>query len=216
MTAGKSGFDRQAVEIIAEDTVYDGFFKMKQLRLRHKLFAGGWSREISRELYVRGDAAGVVLYDPQNDLIGLVEQFRVGALEETGGPWCLEVVAGIIDDGQSPKQVAIREMKEEADLEVERLEYICNYLASPGGSDEKLHLFCAYCDLSRAGGVHGLDSEGEDIKVHILDARDVFETLYSGRFNNAATLISLQWLQQKRRQLRQGSQTADFAINGQV
>lgn len=210
---GKPDFDRNGVEIIAEETVYDGFFKMKHLRLRHRLFAGGWSDEISRELYVRGDAVGVVLYDPDNDLIGLVEQFRVGALEESRGPWCLEVVAGIIDSDEGPEAVAIREVKEESDLEVGPLDYICNYLASPGGSNEKLHLFCGYCDLREAGGVHGLDAEGEDIKVHVLRADDVFERLYTGAFNNAATLISLQWLEQKRRQMRQKSQSPDLSIN---
>lgn len=213
MVIRKSEFDRDAVEITAEDTVYDGFFKMKELRLRHRLFAGGWSQEISRELYVRGNAVGVVLYDAKSDLIGLVEQFRVGALGEDYGPWCLEVVAGIIDSEESPEQVAIRELKEEANVVVDRLESICSYLASPGGSNEKLHLYCGYCDLSQTGGVYGLDHEGEDIKVHVLDAGEVFENLYAGRFNNAATLISLQWLQWQRQQLRQRSQVATEGHN---
>ncbi|MEX1033916.1 MAG: NUDIX domain-containing protein [Cellvibrionaceae bacterium] len=202
MPTQKPDFNRDGVEIISEQTVYNGFFKMKALRLRHKLFAGGWSNEITRELFVRDDAVGVVLYDLEHDLIGLVEQFRIGALEESHGPWCLEVVAGIIDSKESPEQVAVREMKEETGLVADKLEYICNYLASPGGSNEKLHLYCGYCDLSQAGGIHGLDVEGEDIKACVFDAEHVFSALYQGRFNNAATLISLQWLQQKREQLR--------------
>jgi len=193
-------FSRDDVEILGEETVYDGFFKMKELRLRHKLFAGGWSRELSRELYLRDNAVGVLLYDRDNDLIGLVEQFRIGALDEEAGPWCLEVVAGIIDSDETPEQVAVREVREEANLCADRLDYICQYLSSPGGSNERLHLFCGYCDLSRAGGLHGLVSEGEDIKVHVLPAEEVFSDLYSGRFNNAATMIALQWLQWRRQQ----------------
>lgn len=213
MAGSKPEFDRDGVEITAEETVYDGFFKMKALRLRHKLFGGGWSKEISRELYVRDNAVGVVLYDGNNDLIGLVEQFRIGALDEGYGPWCMEVVAGIIDSGESPEQVAIRELKEEANVVADRLEKICTYLASPGGSNEKLHLYCGYCDLRQAGGIYGLDAEGEDIKVHVLDAAHVFDNLYAGRFNNAATLICLQWLQRQRQQLRQQSQAAEPTIN---
>ncbi|MCW8195770.1 NUDIX domain-containing protein [Proteobacteria bacterium 005FR1] len=196
----KTEFSREDVEISSEETVYDGFFKVRHYQLRHKLFAGGWSNELSRELFVRHEAVGVLLYDPERDLIGLVEQFRIGALEEPNGPWCLEVVAGIIDTNESPEQVAIRELKEEANARAERMEYICQYLPSPGGTNERLHLYCGYCDLSQVAGVHGLDSEDEDIKVHVFPAAEVFDQLYSGRFNNAATLISLQWLQQRRQE----------------
>lgn len=196
----KMEFNRDDVEISTEATVYDGFFKVREYHLRHKLFAGGWSSELSRELFVRHEAVGVLLYDSEHDLIALVEQFRIGALEEPNGPWCLEVVAGIIDSDESPEQVAVRELKEEADVVAERLEYICQYLPSPGGTNERLHLYCGYCDLSQVAGIHGLDSENEDIKVHVFAAMEVFDQLYSGRFNNAATLISLQWLQQRRRE----------------
>lgn len=199
MTAGQRQFNRDDVEISSDEIVYGGFFKVRKFSLRHKLFAGGWSEQISRELFVRDEAVGVLLYDPDRDLIALVEQFRIGALEDETGPWCLEVVAGIIDSDETPEQVAIRELKEEADVVVDRLEYICHYLASPGGSNERLHLYCGYCDLSQVAGVHGLDCEGEDIKVHVMAAEEVFDQLYSGRFSNAATMISLQWLQEHRR-----------------
>lgn len=199
----KPQYNRSDVEIVQEEVVYDGFFKMKEMRLRHKLFAGGWSQELSRELYMRESAVGVVLFDLHNDLIGLVEQFRIGALENEFGPWCLEVVAGIIDSDETAEQVAIRELKEEANVVADRLDYICQYLSSPGGSNERLDLFCGHCDLSQVGGsIHGLDSEGEDIKVHVFAAAEVFADLYSGRFNNAATLISLQWLRWQRQQWR--------------
>lgn len=197
----KTPFNRSDVEISRDDLVYDGFFKMRALSLRHRLFAGGWSHEISRELFVRNPAVGVVLYDRERDLVGLVEQFRIGALQEKNGPWCLEIVAGIIDDNESAEDVARREIQEETGLKVDKLDYICNYLSSPGGSNERLDLFCAYCDLSDAGGtVHGLAAEGEDIRFHVLPAADVFAELYQGRFNNAATMISLQWLQYQRLQ----------------
>lgn len=195
----KSPFNHSDVEISHDELVYDGFFKMRALRLRHRLFAGGWSPEIRRELFVRNPAVGVVLYDRDNDLIGLVEQFRVGALQEEHSPWCLEIVAGIVEDGETPEDVARREIQEETGLQVAELDYICNYLSSPGGSNERLDLFCAYCDLSASGGsLHGLPTEGEDIKFHVLPGAEVFAELYQGRFNNAATMICLQWLQLQR------------------
>jgi len=188
-------FTRDDVEVIRSEELYKRFFRAEKIFLRHKLFEGGWSKEIGRELFVRGEAVAIVLYDPKNDLIGMVEQFRVGAMNETHGPWCYEVVAGMLEEGESPEDVAFRELVEEANIIPYKLEYICQYLSSPGGSDEKLHLYCGLCDLSQAGGVYGLPEEGEDIRVHVLAADEVFAQLFSGRFNNAAALICLQWLQ---------------------
>jgi ADP-ribose pyrophosphatase len=191
----KPEFTRADVDIIRREELYKRFFRVEKVFLRHKLFNGGWGKEIGRELFVRGEAVAVVLYDPKNDLIGMVEQFRIGAMDEPNGPWCYEVVAGMLEVGESPEEVARREILEEANLTPYAMEYICNYLSSPGGSDEKLHLFCGLCDLSNAGGVYGLPEEGEDIRVHVFTAADVFADLYSGSFNNAAALICLQWLQ---------------------
>ncbi len=198
----KPEFTRADVDIIRREEMYKRFFRVEKVFLRHKLFNGDWGKEIGRELFVRGEAVAVVLYDPRRDLIGMVEQFRVGALDEPNGPWCYEVVAGMLEEGESPEDVARRELLEEANVTPYAMEYICNYLSSPGGSDEKLHLFCGLCDLGSAGGVFGLQEEGEDIRVHILAAEDVFAELLNGAFNNAAALICLQWLQMNRNRLR--------------
>lgn len=195
-------FSRDDVEIIRREELYKRFFRVEKVFLRHKLFNGGWGREIGRELFIRGEAVAVVLYDPVNDLIGLVEQFRVGAMDEPNGPWCYEVVAGMLEAGETPEEVARRELIEEANVSPYAMEYICNYLSSPGGSDEKLHLYCGLCDLSQAGGIFGLPEEGEDIKMHVLAAEDVFAELLEGAFNNAAALICLQWLQINRPRLQ--------------
>lgn len=198
-------FNRDHVEVIRREELYKRFFRVEKIRLRHKLFNGGWGAEIERELFVRGEAVAVVLYDPVHDLIGMIEQFRIGALNEPNGPWCYEVVAGILEEGELPEEVARRELMEEANIVPYRMEYICNFLASPGGSDEKLHLYCALCDLSIAGGVYGLPEEGEDIRVHVLAADEVFAELLNGCFNNAAALICLQWLQLNRPVLRKNN-----------
>lgn len=198
----KPEFQRGDVEILRREELYKRFFRVEKIALRHKLFNGGWGDEIGRELFIRGEAVAVLLYDPQHDLVGLVEQFRVGALNEPNGPWCYEVVAGMVEAGEELEAVARRELIEEADLAPYAIEYICNYLSSPGGSDEKLHLFCGLCDLSQAGGVFGLPEEGEDIRLHVFNADDVFADLYSGAFNNAAALICLQWLHMNRARLR--------------
>ncbi|HEY7885625.1 MAG TPA: NUDIX domain-containing protein [Cellvibrionaceae bacterium] len=197
-----SQFSKNDVDIIKRETLYQGFFHAEKLTLRHRLFDGGWSEPMGRELFVRGPAVVVGLYDPVLDVVGLVEQFRVGALDNAQGPWCMEVVAGMIEPGETPEDVARRELLEEAGVEASSIEYICQYYPSPGACNELTHVVCALADLSQAGGIHGLDEEHEDIKVHIVPSEEVFANLYRGRLNNAAALIALQWLQLNRPRLR--------------
>lgn len=195
-------FSRKDVEILHTEESYQGFFRMLTLKLRHRLFGGGWSGDIKRELFARGDAAAAILYDPVADTIGFIEQFRVGALNFGLSPWCMEVVAGMIDAGESAEQTIRRELIEEADFAVRELLPICHYLSSPGGTDESVHLFCALGDLTKVGGIHGLEHESEDIKVHVLPAQEVLDALYQPAYANAATVIALQWLAAKRLELR--------------
>lgn len=202
MNLNKSQFGKNDVEIIEKSTVFDGFFRMLRFKVRHKLFAGGWSEPISRELFHRGEAAAALLYDPKADRIGLVEQFRIGAIESNYGPWCLEVVAGMFEEGESPEALIRREIEEEAGIKDTDLRPISIYYSTPGGCSERIHLYCALCDLSSAGGVHGLDHEHEDIRLATYCPDSVFEQMYASRVNNAATLIALQWLVMNRTQLR--------------
>ena len=196
-------FGRDDVEVVARQDLYRGFFRAEAVQLRHRLFrTGEWSEPMRREILYRGEAVGVVLYDPARDEVALVEQFRLGALDEPQGPWRLEVVAGMVEPGETPLDVARRELVEEAGIEQVELSYIGNYLASPGGCDEKLHLYCGLCDLTGVGGIFGLPEEHEDIKVHVLAADEVFAALYTARCNNPAALIGLQWLQLNRERLR--------------
>lgn len=199
----KHEFDRSDVEIISRERGYDGFFKLDRLKLRHRKFDGTWSAELPRELIVRRDAVGVLLYDPQLDAIALVEQFRTGVIDTPHSPWILELVAGLIDRDETPAQVATREVLEEANCTVLALEPIFDFFMSPGGTNEYLHLFCAHCDLREAGGVHGLPEEHEDIRVHVIGFDAAMALLKNGSIKNAITIVALQWLQMQRERLRQ-------------
>ncbi len=191
----KQVFGQDDVKLISKERCFNGFFKIDRYHLSHRLFEGGWLDNLTRELFVRGDAACVLPYDAITDQVVLLEQFRVGALDHDQSPWLLELVAGMIEGGEDPESVARREGREEADIEMGELKHICDYLVSPGGTNEKIHLYCGRVDASIAGGVHGLEHEGEDIKVHVVQAETAFEFVRSGKINNAASIIALQWLQ---------------------
>ncbi len=188
-------FDKSCVEMREKKTVYQGFFDMTTYRFRHRLFSGGWSDEISRELFERGHAAAVLPYDPITDSVVLVEQFRIGAHIANCQPWQLEIVAGIIDTDESPEEVAQREAIEEAGIDVSDFQSISRYLSSAGGTSEVLSVFVGRVDSSKAKGIHGVPEEGEDIRVHVVSRQEAYAWVESGKIENAATIIALQWLQ---------------------
>lgn len=191
-------------KILGRDTAYQGFFRIDRYRVQHTLFEGGWSEPMTREVFERGHAAAVLPYDPARDQVLLIQQFRIGAVAAAvpGGPWLLELVAGIIEDGESPEAVVWREAVEEAGCELGELELVCDYLVSPGGTSEQTCLFVGRVDLGAAGGVHGLAEEHEDIRVHVVDAGEAIAMADDGRIANAAGVIGMFWLARHRERLQ--------------
>ncbi len=191
------------VEVVEREACFRGFYQLDRLHLRHRLFAGDMGKLISRELFVRHDAVCVLPYDPQRDCVVLIEQFRVGALDKSLNPWLIELVAGLIDKDEEPEEVARREAVEEAGLELAELWPLTQYYPSPGGSDERVHLYVGRCDSRGAGGVHGLEEEGEDIRVLVWSLDEALAALDDGRIDNAASIIALQWLALNRDKVRE-------------
>lgn len=190
--------------VVLERTVaYDGHFKIIRYRLRHRLFAGGMSRELSREVLERGHAVAVLPFDPERNQVVLIEQFRIGALRVVDDPWLVEPVAGIIEEGESAPAVARREAAEEAGLELLDLVPACTYFASPGGSTETCQVFIGRVDSANAGGIFGRADEGEDIKVRVVALDSALEWLRDGHIHAATTIIALQWLALHRSELEE-------------
>jgi len=191
-------YDRTDVTISAIKTKYHGFFKMNEYHLNHKLFSGDQSGNFTREVFERGDAVVITLYDPAKDTVLLLEQFRPGILRSDETPWMLEFIAGMFDENESPIDVAIREAKEEANIELKvgSIKPILKYFSSPGGTSECIHLYWAPFDSSKvlSGSVYGLAHENEDIMLHIVSRSDALALLADGKISNAATVIGLQWL----------------------
>jgi nudix-type nucleoside diphosphatase, YffH/AdpP family len=190
------------VDLLERIVCYEGFFRLERYRLRHTLFDGGWSAAQERELLVRGRVVAVLPYDPELDRIVLIEQFRIGALRTLGEPWLIEIVAGIVEEGETPDQVARRETWEEAGCKVHELLPIFEYLLNPGISSEWVHFYCARVNAVKAGGIHGLAEEGEDIKVHLVPVDEALALLHAGKINSALPIIALQWLALHRAELR--------------
>ena len=183
-------FSKNDVEIIARETLYRGFFSLDLYRFRHRLFNGGMSDEVTREIFERGHAAVLLPFDPVRDEVVLVEQIRIAAYDTSASPWLLEMVAGMIEEGESPEDVARREAVEEAGLKP-----VLSYLASPGGTSERLSIMVGEVDATTAKGIHGLADENEDIRVHVVSREQAYKWVEEGKIDNAASVIALQWMQ---------------------
>jgi ADP-ribose pyrophosphatase len=178
-----SDFTKADVMVERRETVFQGFYRVDKLQLRHRQFRGGEAPLIRRELFVRHPAVGVLVYDPNTDEVLL-----------NAHPWQMEIVAGLIEPGESLEEVARRETQEEAGVTLYHLERVMEFLPSPGGSDERFTLYAGLADLTHAGGVHGVPEEGEDIRVNVISLNQAMTQVANGRINNAACIIALQWL----------------------
>jgi ADP-ribose pyrophosphatase len=187
-------FEDDDYQIVESKRVFQGYFAVEQLTLKHRLFNGQWSRVFQREIFERGSAAAVLLFDPDLQEVVMLEQFRVGALASQSSPWMIEVVAGIIEEGESAEEVAIREATEEAGKSISDLIKIGQYFMTPGGSSEQVTLYCARVDAQNSEGIYGLTDENEDIRVFTMTIDEVKKAFDDSVFENATTVIALQWL----------------------
>ena len=190
-------------KILSEKTVFKGFFSLKKYTLQHTLYQGGWSEQMDREVFHRGECVAVILYDPKVDSVVIIEQFRPGAMQfNDQRSWLLEIVAGAIEPGETPENVAIREAVEESGCDIQQLIKINEFFTSPGGTSELLHLYCGRIDSENIGGVHGLAEEHEDIAVSVLPFDRVYTLLNEGKIISAIPIIAVQWLYIHRDNLR--------------
>ncbi|MDX1433214.1 MAG: NUDIX domain-containing protein [Gammaproteobacteria bacterium] len=185
---------RDDVELIEKRNLHPGFVRVDRYRLRIPLYQGGLSGELVRDVFDRGRVVAVLLLDPERDRVVLVEQFRPGPYVAGLEPWLIECVAGIIEQGENEVEVARRESLEETGAAVSDLVPLMEFATSPGACSETVTLFLARVDSRDLGGIHGLASEGENIKVLVLPVGEALELLASGRIVNAKTIIALQWL----------------------
>jgi ADP-ribose pyrophosphatase len=189
-------------KILNHEIVFNGYFKIEKYDLQHEKYGGGWTAAFQREIFERGSAVAVLPYDPGRDEVILIEQFRAGGIGTLEPPWMKEIVAGIIEPGETELDVAQREMQEEAGCDIVQMEKIMQIYVSPGGSTEQCSIYCAQVNALGAGGIFGLDEEFEDIKVDVVSFDTARHWLEQGRMQSAATIIALQWLMLNRDRLR--------------
>jgi ADP-ribose pyrophosphatase len=184
----------ETAELVRQEVAFQGYFKVVRCFFRHTLHKGGMSDVISREVFERGQAGAVLLYDPQRDEVILIRQFRAGAYVAGHHPWIWEAVAGIIEENETAEVMVRREAVEEAGLTVGELLPIQSVMLTPGACSESCQIFLGRIDTSKAGGVFGLAAEGEDILVKVIPFTEAYAMVERNEVDNAVGVIALQWL----------------------
>lgn len=192
-------FNSNDVTVYSKKRVFKKCFAIDDYELSYKTYGGNESRKLLREIFERDQEAVAILpYDRDTGEILLIEQFRPGALRDPKTPWLVEIVAGMIDEGESPLQAAVRELREEARLEVapEQLHLVTAEYSSPGGTSERIYIYTAGVSLAHISSHGGLESENEDIRIFKVKASDAFEQCRAGgRICNGTALIAIQHFQ---------------------
>lgn len=193
----KATYNNKDFEVTQRKYIHQGFIKVEKISLRHRLFhQTEYTKTIERELIRRKEAAGALIYDDKNQRFALIEQFRVGAIDDSVSPWQLEIIAGVLDGDESPETCVRRESLEESGCEIDELTHLFSFYPSAGACDEIFHLYVAEANLPEQGGVFGMPDEGENIQLHILSYTDLNPLFDSNRLRNAPVIMALQWLKQ--------------------
>ncbi|MGY5391780.1 NUDIX domain-containing protein [Acinetobacter sp. NigerLNRRAM0016] len=193
----RATYNSDEVDILSREYLFRGFIQVEKVSLRHRLFQqSDYTSVIHRELIQRPEAAGVLIYNDQQQKFALIEQFRIGAMDDPDSPWQLEVIAGVLDGDESPESCIRRESLEESGCELQALQHLFSFYPSAGACAELFHLYSAEATLPEQGGVFGVADEGENIQLHILDYADIRSLLTNGRLRNAPVIMALQWLEQ--------------------
>lgn len=191
------------VEVLHSEEVYQGFFRLLRSRLRYQRLDGAMSQTVELECLERGDAVAVILYDPKEDRVGLIRQFRIGPHLRKESGWIVEIVAGSCGQETDYAAVARREVMEEAGWTLQDLTPIQTFYLSPSGSSERIHLFYGRFDATApciGGG--GLEQEGEETEPLLVPFATAIEWMQNQTFNSAIAILAMQWLTLHRENLR--------------
>ena len=154
-----------------------------------------------REIVAAKDAVAVVAHDPVQDKLVMIRQFRLGAQLGTGRGMSVELAAGLIDEGEDAITAAGRELMEETGLAAKRLLPMCQFLTTPGITDEVLHIFYAEVDASNLTQQAGEAGETEQTFPFLVDLDEAMAAVDGNAIYNGIVMIGLMWFARHRAQI---------------
>jgi nudix-type nucleoside diphosphatase (YffH/AdpP family) len=183
------------IEVERTRRLLDDFFRIDEIVLRYEKFDGRMSGPVRRLVLDRGDAVAALLMNTATGRVVLAKQLRYPTFARGAG-WITEIIAGLVDDGETPEAAIRREIREETGYEATRIEPISTFYVTPGGSNERVFLFYAEADAPAGERER---SDEEDIALLELDPAAAFRMIDAGEIADAKTIIGLWWLRERLR-----------------
>lgn len=186
-----------SAKIVNKETLSVGFLKLFKLKVEQETAQHG-SVEYFRELIVRGNAAAILIRDPDTDELVFTRQYRASIDYNKEDPYILDIVAGMVDNGEEPIQSALREAEEESGCQniTNVQQIIPDFYPSSGGCNEKISIFYGEADLSKLPSFKGCKDEHEFIEIVKIPANEAINNLHL--FPTSITLLSLLWFTNQR------------------
>lgn len=157
--------------------IYKG--KILKLRVDDVMLCDG--TEAKREIIEHSGGACVLCVE--NDKVLLVRQYRYAYGESV-----YEIPAGKLNDGENPRQTAVRELEEETGYLTRETEFLYEIYPTPGYTNERIFIYLAK-GLTKTNA--HLD-DGEFLDVEWIELSKIKQMLANGEIKDAKTVIALQ------------------------
>jgi len=154
-----------------------------------------------RDVILGGKVIALLPVEVARDEIVLIRQFRLPAHLGTGKGEMIEIVAGRVDEGETPAQAAARECKEELGVAPKKIVELFSYLTTPGITDEQVTVFLAAIDAAAVPAI--TTSGGEHIRTLRVPIDAALDALKHNTIYNGPAVIGLQWLALNRGRMRE-------------
>ncbi|WP_067148225.1 GDP-mannose pyrophosphatase NudK [Pseudotamlana agarivorans] len=183
------------IKNIESSLLSDNYYILKKFSFDFLMSNGKWVNQM-REVYDRGDGAGILLYNTLKKTVILTKQFRMPTyLNENPDGMLVEICAGMLDK-DNPEACVIRETEEEVGYKLKEVKKVFEAYSSPGVMTEKMHFFIGeYTDDMKVSSGGGLEEEHEDIEVLEIPFSEAIEMLNQGEIHDTRTIVLLQYAQ---------------------
>lgn len=165
--------------ITNRDVKFSGYYQLEELTIKQKQ-----NNIIKREFLTNKDGVAAIVYNSENDKYVFVSQWRPCSEKNM-----IEVVAGSIEEGETPIEAVEKEVLEEIGYKVDKIIELNSFYVSPGTVKEKVHLFfVVVSEKVNDGG--GKKEEQEELDVIYYD----YDEVINMKFLDAKTIIAQNWL----------------------
>ncbi|MEA2787372.1 MAG: ADP-ribose pyrophosphatase [Candidatus Eremiobacteraeota bacterium] len=168
------------MELLGSRRIYDG----KVVSLRVDTLRGDEGTPHDVEVVEHAQAVVVIVCPQPNEMV-LVRQYRHPLAREN---W--EVVAGVMNPGESPEDAAARELREETGYRAHRVTRLWSAFSAPGFCDELLH-FCVVDGYDVGEPEPDEGEEGMQLGIFTID--ELWRKIRADELPDSKTQIAVLW-----------------------